>query len=389
MPIITEVEEALIGPNAAVQLALPTGVSGAAILNWQLRNGMSVAQLIANMAAAVGVANEALFNQFAGFMRVTEDPYAMYGQGTGGRSKTAKKTEFVRNPSIRGAESGNMLILEDFEDTLAWSAEYLRDARQSQLDSGVNEIVERYRARFIDDMLTRIFTTTEIAFGSGYVVPWAIGTGVNVPFIPMGNANTNTAFTSAHTHFQYINGAVNATNVKTMLGTLVGELRHHGHDGDLYALVSGTDLDAYAGMGKAFVELNPNNFLIAGGGNTDTPIRYAQNQIEGVPGTLFGYYVGLKGVVALYWSDRVPSGYLFVTKSYGRNNVKNGVAIRVHPDVGFGLHLDPRGNQSMTNPQLEYVAVQATHGFGVNDRTNGAVGYIASGAVAYVNPTFS
>lgn len=386
MPLV--ISESILGPHAAVQLALPTGVDGAVVLNFQLRSGTSAAQWIANLAAAIGVVNQEVLDAFGGMLNITEQPYANYVAGTGSRTKTPTKVEFVRGRAVRGTESGNMLPLNEFAEALEWSMQYLRDARQTQLDASVNQIVENWRARVLDDMLTRIFSKAENAIGSGYDVPWAIGTGVNVPFIPPQNVAGNAAFASSHTHFKYTDGAVSATTVKSQLRTLVDELRHHGHSGRLVALVADADVDYYYGMGKEFVQMQPGQFTVVAG-NSNAPVQITNGEVQGMPGETFGYYNSPKGVVELRYHDRVPTGYQFLTKPYGPNNVRNGVAVRVHPDYGFGLRLDPKGNQSLVNPQLEYVEVMGMHGIGVNNRTNGACGYIASGASAYVDPTFS
>lgn len=387
MPLL--ISESIMGPNAAVQLALPTGVDGASVLQFQLRSGQTAAQMIAQLAAAIGAVNQDVADAFAGMYSITQEPYANYVAGDGSRTKTQPKVEYARNKSKRGTESGNMLPLLEFQDALEWTAQWLRDARQTQIDSDVNVIIEDWRARVLDDILTRIFSITENVIGSGYDVPWAIGTGVNVPYIPPQNKGKNTAFTSSHTHFQYAASTnVDAAAVKAMLKTLVNELRHHGHTGRLIALVSDTDVDAYIGMGKEFVQLQPGQFTVVAG-NTSAPVNITNGEVMGIPGELFGYFNGPKGVVELRYHDRIPTGYQFVTKSYGVNDIRNGLAIRVHPDFGFGLRLDPKGNGSLTQPQLDYIDVEGIHGVGINSRTNGAVGYIANGASAYVEPSFT
>lgn len=387
MPLV--ISESIMGPNAAVQLALPAGVDGASVLGFMLRSGMSAAQMIAQLAAAIGVVNQEVADAFGGMYSITQEPYANYVAGDGARTKTQPKVEYARNKSKRGKESGNMLDLLEFQDSLEWTQQWLRDARQTQIDSDVSVIIEDWRARVLDDFLTRIFSNAENAIGSGYDVPWAIGTGVNVPFIPPQNKGKNTAFTSSHTHFQYAASTnVDAAAVKAMLKTLVNELRHHGHTGRLVALVSDSDVDAYTAMGAEFVKLQPGQFTVVSG-NSAAPVNITNGEVQGVPGELFGYYNGPKGVVELRYHDRISTGYQFVTKSYGPNDIRNGLAVRVHPDFGFGLRLDPKGNGSLTQPQLEYIDVEGMHGIGINSRTNGAVGYIANGASQYVAPSFT
>ncbi|MBX3081708.1 MAG: hypothetical protein KF716_08730 [Anaerolineae bacterium] len=385
----TLIAESIMGPNAAVQLALPTGVDGASVLQFQLRSGQTAAQMIARLAAAIGIVNQDVAETFAGMYSMTDAPYANYVAGTGSRTKTPKKAEYNRGRSVRGDEAGGMLPLDFFEEALEWTEQWLRDARQMQIDSDTNLIVENWRARVLDDFLTRIFSNAENQITStGYDVPWAISSGVSVPYIPPQNKAGNDEFTAAHTHFHFADSQVTSTAVKAMLKLLVGELRHHSHSGRLSALVSDADVDAYVGMGKEFVELQPPQFQVVAG-NSNAPVNITSGEVQGIPGELFGYYKGPKGVVELRYHDRIPSGYQFLTKPYGSNDIRNGLAVRTHPDYGFGLRLDPKGNGSLVNPKLEFIVVEGGHGIGINNRTNGACGFIASGATQYVSPSFN
>jgi hypothetical protein len=75
-----------------------------------------------------------------------------------------------------------------------------------------------------------------------------------------------------------------------------------------------------------------------------------------------------------------------MTKSYGLNDPRNGLAVREEPGVGFGMQVKPKMTDDAVR-QLKRIAFEATHGVGVNDRTNGVAGYIADSASQYVEPT--
>ena len=107
-----------------------------------------------------------------------------------------------------------------------------------------------------------------------------------------------------------------------------------------------------------------------------------------MPGELFGYLNVNRGVAEVRYYERIPTGYCFLSKSFGANNPNNGLALRLHPTTPVGLA--PAMEITNTLPaRMKSIQLQATHGVGVNKRLNGVAGYFASGAGAYVNPTIS
>jgi hypothetical protein len=329
--------------------------------------------------------NEALNAAWGGLVYFTQAPYAYYGQGDGASSQTPTKVEFKQADAVRSDHSGHMLPFVDYEDALAWTPQYLRDAFEAQLTADRTQIAGRWRLRVDLGILTRMLTTTENALGSGYDVPWAIGTGTNVNFLPPQYGSY--PFDSSHTHFKFLNATLNAAGVALMLGTMMTELRHHGYSGRLSVQVSETDVSLYTGMSKNFVELLPNGVLPVAG-NSNAPVYVTGGEIQGVPGELFGLYKGDKGYAELRYLNHIPTGYLWMGKSFGVNNPNNGITVREHPTRGFGLFANPQVTRSI-NPELDIILFQAGHGVGTNNRLNGVAGYVASGAASYVNPTIT
>lgn len=376
---------AVIGPRAAVDLALPAGIDGSAILRFTMRDGVTAQAAIERAAVAIGTKNEQLRSRYGRILYFTQSLYAYYGAGDGGRRKTPTKIEFKTADPVRADNAGHMLPLKDFEDALGWTPLYMRDAWMAQLDADIRVIADSWENRFVSDLFTRLLTNTENLIGTaGYDVPWAIGTGVTVPFVPQ-QYGAYAPFDTTHTHFLYQSGTVAAARTEAALEAAVTHMIHHGHTGRLVALVSGTDVAAYNITGK-FVKFIPSDVQVVAG-NASAPIYVRQQELEGMPGEMFGFYLSDKGpVVELWQHEYIPTGYGFVTKSYGVDNPRNGAAVREHPAEGFGMRPDPRVTNSI-NPELELVLFKETHGVGVNDRTNGVAFYIASGASAYVNPT--
>lgn len=372
----------VISPRTAVEIALPSSIDAAKVLNFQLRNGKTAAEIVRDAAQVIGVVNEKLMARYGGLITITEAPYAYYGQGDSSAGKTPESTEFVDPHPVKGNVSGHMLPVHDYKDALAWTPEYLRDAYERQIQVDMQLIADRWENRFDYDWVKRVLTTTENAIGSGYDVGWAIGTGTNVNFIPPQYLGV--AFSTSHSHYNGVAGAVSGTTAKTATDANIADMREHGFEGDLVQFVSSTDVASYAAM-AGFVQYVPAGVIVTGG-STSAPVYTKVGITEGLPGQVFGYYTSLGGLVELRSHPRFPTGYAWMTRSFGVNNPKNGVAVREHPAVGFGMYADPQLTNSI-NPRLDKILFHATHGIGVNDRLNGVASYI--GNATYASPTIS
>lgn len=376
----------LIGPHAAVDLALPTGVDGSTVLQFMLRSGISAEEHVRRVAAAIGAVNQEIFNTFAGLLYMTDSLYAYTSQGVGERGKTPVKAEFAKPDAVRTSGIGSMLPLSDYEDALAWTAIYMRDAPAAQLVGDQKLIADRWWNRFGFNLWTRILTKEENAIGSGYDVPWAVGSGNNVNYIPPQYRGFD-ALTSSHTHFLYYD--TGSYDWHHAFNGMIQELVHHGHRSPHTIYVSYDDIDDIEAV-EGFVELKPENwqriptFTVNAVAAASAPaVRTAPGLVEGVPGELFGFYKSNYGYAELRWNEYIPTHFGFATKSYGRDNPANGVAVRYHPAYGgFGLRVDPRITNSLS-PELEAIYFPATFGVGINDRTNGVCAYVASGASSY------
>lgn len=376
---------AVIGPRVAADLVMPSGIDGGKVFAFQMRNGKTAEEILREAAGVIGATNEALFAQVGGLVSITEAPYSYYTAGdANGRRETPRKVEGKHADAVRGSASGHMIPKFDYEDALAWTQIYLRDAYQTQVDADINVLATNWIDRVNGDIWRRALTSTENAIGTGYDVPWAIGTGTNVNFIPERRGSFT--FDSTHTHFLRVNSAISASNAETALNTGVEQLRHHGHSGRIVAYASESDVTSYTGMTN-FVRYVPQGFQTVAG-SASAPIFVAGGELQGLPGEIFGFFLSKLGpVVELRTHDRIPATYGFMTKSYGVNSPRNGIALREQPGLGFGLTLTAIGNGALVNPELEKVLAKATHGVGVNDRTNGFAYQIATGGSTYTNPT--
>jgi len=366
---------AVLGPRLASDLIFAVGgMDAGRILNFQNRNGLNPQEIIARAAAAVGGVNQAIMERWGGLTYMTNDTFARYRAGTSGSArKTPRKTEAAQSDPIQGQLSGHMLPIGDFEDALAWSDEYLRDAYEAQIDADLQEVADNFRYRVEADFINRVLSNAENAIGGGYDVPWAIGTGTNVNFIPPPYLANN--FTTSHTHFQVHTGTT-AADLLALRDQMIKTMVEHGFNQTMTQYISLADVDSWAAV-TGFVSINPGNITVVQGGSN--PLSYVGGEVNGVPGKLIGYFKTNLAVVEVRYHELIPTGYTFMTQSFGVNNVNNGIAVRIHPlslngtPGMFGMYPDVVVTNSLT-PRLKGINLKATHGIGVNRRLNGVAG---------------
>jgi len=372
----------ILGSRVAADTVFAVGgMSASGILNFQNRNGLNPQRIIEMAAAAAGAANEAAMARWEGITYLTESDSARYRQGTGNAAGRSKKlTEASHSDPRKGSMSGHMLPISETEYSLAWTEQYLRDCYQDQVDADIMEQVSQFQYDFESDVVRRLLSKAENAFAGGYDVPWAIGTGATVNFIPP--TYSTYVFDSTHTHFEFHTGTT-AADYLALRDQMIKNLRHHGIRGDLVLLVSEADIDAWAAV-SGWVEITPAS--IATFAAPSSPMRVQVGSIEGVPGELVGVFRTNRGRVEVRVHDVIPTGYCWMGKSYGRNNPENGLAVRVHPNQPFGMTPNPQIDNSI-QPRLNGIRLNAMHGVGVNKRINGVAGQINAGS--YTSPTIA
>jgi hypothetical protein len=364
-----------IGPASARDAIFDVGgIDAANVVNFQNQNGLDPSAVITRAAAALGAANEVLMRRWGPFLYLTRSATVEYREGGGGR-KTPHATDFTDGDGVRGVRNGHMLPLYHYADTLAWSQAYLMTAYESQVDADIQEMVDSWFLRVDADMVNRLFSAAETPVGNGYSAGWADGSASNVPYIPP--ATGSQTFDSNHTHYLYEANSVTAARLKAELVAAVKTVREHAIAGRLTALVSDADVDTWTSV-NGFVELVPEDIHRAG----DATTAAATGEFEGMAGERFGYVNTGRGYVELRYLEQIPTGYLWAGRSYGENNPKNPLAVRLMPNRDFGMRPEVVVTPTLT-PRIETVSADAWYGVGVNNRVNGAVSYVAAGLSDY------
>lgn len=373
-----------LGPLSLLDIAIPAGVDGAELARFALETGLTDQEVITVATEIIGRVNEDLVEQYGGMIYFTRQDYAQYRQSNGSTTMTPMVGEFVNPDPVRGNIIGHMLSRHDFRDGIELGDMFMKRGDPTRLIASVQEVAERWRNRVDYDVLTRALTTTEVPIGgAGYDVPWAIGTGTNVNYIPPEYYGK--VFTSSHTHFNTANTSASGTWA-TLLTAMAQNLREHGFTGDLTVLVSATDAPTIAALSN-FARFVPGTLQV-NAGNSGAPIWTTPGSVTGVPGSLIGWYLDpTAGLVAIKYHPRVPTGYAFMFQSYGINDARNPLAIRVDPE-GFGLMVKPELENSYQR-RVEALRMMGTFGVSVNIREAGVAGQIGAGVVSYANPTIS
>lgn len=374
----------ILGVQTILAHALPTGVDGARVAQWQLQDGITWQQFVTDYATALAGLNQELGAQWGWLFGLTEDVMLEYENGS---SVTPARdvTDVDDYEASAGRTLGHMIDLRVYGDAVGGTKRYFRDLRSSQLSAHLRPSVRKLRWRFEQKLLNRMFTNTENAIGSaGYDVPFVRGTGGTVDFTPP--AYGGEAFTSSHDHFLGI--ASGSKGFDAAIEETIETLVEHGHMAPFDMIVSKADVDggSYHALTK-FVELKSNVIQVIDRAGATSGAQFFADGQASLMG-LIGYYQSRYGQVNLRATARVPAGYGAAGKSYGNLDPRNPLAVRVHPMEGFGARLVIESSDDEKYP-IKKVKAEMEFGVGVGeDRTNGAAFYRAAGGT-WANPTIS
>lgn len=363
----------VLGPMTLLNKALPTGVDGARLAEWAMRDGITYGQLAQSVSLALGAVNAEIVQKWGFLFALTEELYMEYPNG-GAVTPMDELTDVDKPVPIHGTTIGHMLPLKYYGQGIGGSKRYFRDVRSAQIAAAVKTLTLKGVWRFEQTLLGRFFDSDEVTIGSaGYSVPFVHGTGGSVDFAPPSWDGAD--FTTSHDHFI----GYNVSTPKTMadvLNGLAATLAEHGHMAPFTALVSRADIALFSALTK-FVELVDNVISVIDRGGGTSGSQFFTNGSRDLG--RIGYFQSEVGLVELVGSNRIPTAYVGMTKSYGQLDSRNALAVRVHPSRGFGLAVVPETTPDDDFP-IKQLDVDFEFGVGVGmDRTNGAIGYLVAG----------
>lgn len=360
---------AVLGFNDLKQFALPTGWDAGEISKYSLVDGTNLEEVYNTaVAGALAVANEMLAHPlYGGLVSVTQELGREYTDG--GTNRMSRRTENSKPDPRRGKTIGHMFPLDSFDYGIGFTMDFLRKARRTQIDAALSDAFTAVRNDFEIAVLTRAFSNSENLMGtSGYDVPFVKGGGSVAHTPPNWGGFTHD---SSHTHFDRQGTSAQAT----ALANGVAHLWHHGIMPPYVGIIPFADRATYTALTN-FRKPQRNEITYANTAN----LAMVNEEV------FLGVYEDDLGIVYLHASNRLPTNYLGVFKSYGPNNPMNPLAVRVSPDYQFSPVLLRGGNFQMS--PLENMQLIHEYGVGVFDRLAGYCCYFnASGS--YTAPTIS
>ena len=340
-----------------------TGIDAALLENSRLRDGATYAEVVAMAEAALGAFNLGIFGDpfWSMLVSYTDQLETRYNIGTA--SEMVKHTEYGRPDPERASIAGHMLPLHKWDKMLGWTADYLEEARMSDLQAdiamGLQAVENTLRKTLLGRILKRgddSLSTT--GFSPGFATA-AANTGVD--FVPPSYAGTT--FTSAHEHYVAIAGGAFTAAV---FSDAKSELMEHGHEPPFEFLIGPSDEATVSGL-TGFVSVN--EALI------NQAITAAQT-------TFTGAAINGKRPIGAIESFRVwvvpgiPQYYGFGFKSYGMNNLRNPLRVRLPEGENAPRIRVYRDSNAPGLYAIQNLMLQTRFGVGVGDRTNGTPRYV-------------
>ncbi|GEM_PF-1482904 len=375
------------GPLTTLNNQLPSGVDAGRLAQWRLRQGTSYADFRSTVAGAFNAVNQELLNTWGDLIYITEEDMMEYPTG-GTTGEMPELTEMDVAELVKGETTAHMIDLKAHGDGIGGSWRYFEDMRQATLEASIRQIVQRGRNLFEKKLLTRAMTNTINTLGTnGKDVPFARGTGGGVTYAPP--AHGGETFTTSHSHYIGVDSA--SKGFDDALEETAEHLLEHGHMAPFTVKISSADVTNYHALANFSKPVSSNVVYVDQGGGTG-PRFIERGEIEQVGTGGAGFYIGSyqssRGLMRLYATSRIPTGYLFGYKTYGQNNAMNPIAVRIRPLVGFGFFINEIASD---NDRFPIARIQIEFEFGVSvgmDRTNGATAYLVSGG-SWSNPSIS
>lgn len=371
----------VLGPQTLLNMALPTGWDATRLTQWATRDGITYGELANQLALALGDFNQQMVTDWGWLFSLTEEFAMEYEQG-GAVTVMPEITDVDKPEAIHGTTIGHMIDLRVYGQGVGGTKRYFRDSRSAKINAAISTLVRRGRWRFETKLLTRWFTNTENAIGSaGYDVPFVRGTGGVVDYAPP--AYDGEAFTTAHDHYLGVDS--DSKTSADVLDEMAETLQEHGFVPPFTAMVSRSDIALYMALTSWVQIVDPVVQVIDRGAEaTGNQFYTAGQRAFG----MLGYYQSEYGLVEVRYTSRVPTGYAAMCKSFGQLATQNPLAVRVHPNVGFGAYVVPETTPDDDYP-VKQLDVEMEFGVGVGgDRCNGAAAFLdASGT--WTNPTIS
>lgn len=367
---------------------LPDGIDASRLAQWLLRGGRSYSDVRTDVANAFSGLNEEILLNWGDLVFVTEDDHMEYPNG-GSLTPLPVVTELDTPQTYKSETIGHMIDLLVRAGSIGGTWRFFRDMRENVLLANIRDMVQRGRNALEQHVLQRCLTNIENPLGSsGFDVPFANASPGTLKYIPP--AYNGKVFADTHNHYLGFDSGSSLTLADMLIG-LAETIHEHGHYPPFVAYVSEADAKDYRLLADFIRPVDASVTFVDKGAATTGANFYSTGVVGGTNlggGRFIGGFSTPFGDVELRATSRIPSRYAFMYKSYGINDPRNPIALRVHPSTGFGFRIREYPSNEIQYP-VSRIDIEIEYGIscGMN-RTSGAAGYLVNGGT-WVNPTIA
>ena len=362
---------ATLGVNDLKQYALPTYFDAGLLAQISLEAGYSYETMLSDVATGLAMANAALLTDplVSGLISLTTEASLEYPIGVSNGFQV--HTEYSRPDQKRGATTGHMIPMIGYDRGMGWTWDFLRKARQVQIDADVASAMADLRNIWVQQVLTRLFKSTYDSVSSGRSMPLADGGTADSTYVPPAYPDRGGTFLYTHDHVEDYDGITQAN-----LELAVKHVWEHGYDSPYELLVSEVNISSWTDTSSITGFVPKASPLLRYGMTADLA-------------TVGDDYIGAVetdyGVCRVRAIGRVPTGFYSVYKSFGALDQRNPLRVRYNPAFGIGAIL-MAGDHIRQFP-FENAILFSEFGVTVADRVAAIV--VENSAGSYATPTIS
>lgn len=278
----------------------------------------------------------------------------------------------ARKPPQTGVTCG--FPLRKYNPALGWTRDYFYSATPADLAEAVLNIQQADTRTMLRDVRRALFGGTNVTFRDRFEAPYidlTVRALVNADSASIPNGpNAETFDGSTHTHYDFLNATAPTA---VALQAQIDDVVEHGHGEGVRIYINRAAESAV----RQLTGFSP---------YTDPRIIYRNSDTPGQTldiTRLDNRAIGIFGAAEVWVKPWVPAGYTFC---FAAGSPEKPLVMRQPRATELqGLRVAARlEDYPLYADQMEHY-----FGFGVWNRTNGHVLYYASGAVAYVAPTFN
>lgn len=272
---------------------------------------------------------------------------------------------------VTGAGSTLGFPLRAKQFNLAWTRRWFRQHSPAEMAEQVLNAQQAHSRALIAAMKRAVYTATNATFRDRLQTPQldlAVKAFANADSFPIPNGPNGEVFTaSSHQHYTGA-GSLAAADITAEVNNVL----EHGHGQRIIIVISNTDAVAFAAL-TGFVPVNPVTVLPA---TTATQAAVGSLDLTTNNDRLVGYFGGYQ----VWTKPWAIANYVFV---FDAGTALKPLVLRTRD--GAAPTLDIVAQFEHFPLQAEYMETE--FGFGVWNRTNGAVHYFANST--YASPTIT